>query len=375
MVLAKQSGYQVEIICFEFDNWSKEINDQLKQQLGNIKVVEIPAGRTPFFAWFSSVASETVLRIVGKFISLPVSALSQAVSRRSNFLINALNKVSKPDWVIGHNPGAMWPCVKAAKKFNCSIGFDVEDYHPGEGNDKYLQGLSKKLMIKLLPKMGYVSFAAPLILEQVKNDLNYSNANWFSLLNYFPSTEFIEPKILDKGPVRMVWFSQNISAGRGLELILPLLKSFNNRVELHLIGHVDDDFYESYLKGISNVIVYAPMTQKDLHHSLAAFDIGLAVDISVDINRNLTITNKLLAYLQSGLYILATDTKAQKSYLEQYSEHGRYFDYKANNAVTVLETIVQEIDNIRYLNRSRYENFKNKNWEQASEQLLKTWNS
>ncbi len=337
--------------------------------------MEIPAGRTPFFTWLYSAASETILRKVGKFISLPVSALSQAVSRRSSLLVKALEKVSKPDWVIGHNPGAMWPTVKAAKKFNCSIGFDVEDYHPGEGHNKYLQSLSKKLMIKLLPKMNYASFAAPLILEQVKSDFNYSNAKWFCLLNYFSSADFIEPKIRNDGRVKMVWFSQNINAGRGLELVLPFVKQAHDKVELHLIGNVNEEFYERYLKDISNIVIHQPMQQNELHKSLLNYDIGLALEPAKDVNNSLAISNKLIAYLQAGLYILATNTKAQKSYLDQYSEHGSYFDYTGDNVDAVLEVIVQEIDNIRSMNRARYENFKNKNWEQASEQLLKTWKS
>ncbi len=342
--------------------------------MGNVKIISIPAGRSPFISWCWSVVTETVFRLLGKYFSLPVPALSQAVSRRSNLIIKELQKVSKPDWVIGHNPGAMWPAIKAAKKFTCNVGFDVEDYHPGEGNNKYLQKLSKQLMTALLPQMNYVSFAAPLILQQVKRDINIAKANWFTVLNYFPASEFGQPTGGNEGPVKLVWFSQNISAGRGLELILPFVKKATGRLELHLIGNPDPYLFENYFKHISNIIIHAPMNQKDLHHSLGQYDIGLALEPAKDINNGLALSNKLLACLQAGLFVVATNTTAQASFLKEYPAHGLCFDYKTNNAETVFEKIIEEINIIRSQKDIRYKNFENRNWETASEDLLNAWN-
>ena len=121
--LACSSGYAAEVICFEFDNWSKELNESTKRQLGSVKIFVIPAGRRPFFYWVQSVFTERFYRLIGKLVSLPAPLLSQAVSRRSNLLIKALHKVSKPDCVIGHNPGAFWPTMFAGKIFNCKTGY------------------------------------------------------------------------------------------------------------------------------------------------------------------------------------------------------------------------------------------------------------
>lgn len=370
--LAISKGFEVEIICFEFDNWSKEINTCLKQELGSINIISIPAGRNPLCPWLWSVFTETTLRTVAKFLPLGVSSLSQAVSRRSDLIIGVFKKMSKPDWVIGHTPGAMWPVLKAAKNFNCKAGFDVEDYHAGEGRNIYLQNFTRKLMRNLLPQMSYVSFAAPLILQQVQSDTNVDAEKWFTVMNYFPAAEFPEPSIISGGPLKMVWFSQNINEGRGLELILPLIKQSKHSLELHLIGNINNGFYEKHVKGIPNIIVHAPMTQKNLHQALNQYDIGLALDLPVDANRNLVITNKLIAYLQSGIYVLATNTKAQYALLNDLPGYGLCFDYKTNDVATVLEKIVADIGTIRYHKQNRYKNFK-ENWESASALLLKAW--
>lgn len=339
-----------------------------------MKIFSIPAGRKPLLPWLLSVATESILRISGSIFSLPVPALSQSVSRRSNLLIKELNKVSNPDWVIGHNPGAIWPVLYAAKKFNCRAGFDVEDYHPGEGNNKYLQSLVKKLMVRLLPKMDYVSFAAPLIFEQVNAEMDFNLTKWLTIPNYFPASDFAEPTILVDQPLKLVWFSQNISAGRGLELVLPIIKKAAVKLELHLIGNLDQDFYKNHLKEISNVLLHPPMKQYELHQSLGQFDIGLALEPAKDKNNELAVSNKILAYLQAGLFVVATNTPAQESYLKEFPGHGICFDYRANNAETVFEKIIDEVNTIRSQRITRYKNFENRNWESTSQELLATWN-
>lgn len=372
--LALLNSYSVEVICFEFENWSKGLNEKLKIQFENVKIITIPAGRNPFFSWITSVIVESVFRFFGKYISLPIPLLSQAVSRRSNLILKALKQVSQPDRVVGHNPGALWPTIFASEKFQCPAGFDVEDYHPGEGDNLHLKRLTRQLMMKVLPKMDYVSFASPLIMQAVKKDMNRAILNSVTLLNYFPAKEFKKPVILNSGPVKLVWFSQNINAGRGLESILPYLQQEFNKIELHLIGNLNSDFYETSLKLIPNIIIHDSMSQKSLHQKLGDFDIGLALDSVEDVNYNLTITNKMLAYLQSGLFVIVSNTKAQEIYLNDLHNHGVCFDYKVNDLGKVLNKVIAEIDIIRGKREIRYMDFNYRNWENESVRLLNEWN-
>ncbi|HEV8082397.1 MAG TPA: hypothetical protein VGP55_04305 [Chitinophagaceae bacterium] len=372
--LALSKGHKVELICFEFDNWSSRLNEQLKTRFSNVKTHTINAGRNPLLPWFINVLAEKSNRFFGKIFSLRLAALSQAVSRRSNMLITKIENVDSADFVIGHNPGALFPAYFAAKKFDCPMGFDVEDYHAGEGDNKFLQNLTRQLMLKLLPQMNYVSFASLNIMQHVKQDSNIVTGNWFPVLNYFPAEEFSEPNSPNDGPVKMVWFSQNINAGRGLEFILPAVKRLKNEMELHLIGNLNSDFYEKYLKNISNIIIHPPMKQRDLHLGLEKFDIGLALEPAKDKNNELALSNKILACLQAGLYIVATNTAAQKSFLNELPGHGVCFDIKADNADAIFEKITGEINTIRNKKSMRYKNFETKNWETASIDLLKAWN-
>ena len=371
--MALENNFTVEVICFDFKNWSNENNEKLKEELTSVKFIIIPSGRRPFLSWLFSVLSE---QLSGKLILFFKSErlMANAVSRRSRLIIKNLDKASKPDWVIGHNPGALYATKFATEKFNCKAGFDVEDYHPGEGNNVHLQRLTKQLMQQVLPKMDYVSFAAPLIMEEVKKDMDCDTANWFTVLNYFPSEEFSLPPNPLSGPLRLVWFSQNISFGRGIELILPTVKACQEDMQLHLYGNVDEDFKKLNLNGIDNIFLHGAVPQKLLHKQLAMYDVGLALEPAKDKNNDLAISNKLLSYLQAGLFVIATNTKGQQNFMSNLPDMGVCFDYKKNNSDDILRDILNNMGSISANRKARFEKFEINNWKTESFLLHKTWN-
>lgn len=373
--LALANSFKVEVICFIFRNWSYNLNEALLQEFKNkgVQLHCLEAGKDNLSNWFISVVKEKSTRIFSKLFTVKNNLLANAISRRNVSLISALKKIESADWVIGHNPGALWATCFAGKKLNSKMGFDVEDYHPGEGENRHLQKLTKKLMQDLLPKMKYVSFAAPLIMEQVKIDMENSFLNGVTVLNYFPKEEFVVPKQHSTNRLKLVWFSQNINVGRGLELVLPAVKANPTKMELHLYGNINYDFKENQLIA-ENIIIHEPLPQKELHQALGLYDVGLALESAKDLNNDLAISNKILAYLQSGLYVLATNTVAQKFFLEKYALAGVCFDYKINNSATVLELIIKEINSIRQNSVARFEEFKNTSWETESIKLMKIWN-
>lgn len=373
--LALQQNYRVEVVCYIFRNWSYEINKQMLRGLEErgVQFHCIEAGRENISDWFISVLKEKTFRLLSKVLPVTPSALANAASRRNNGLMKALKKITVADWVIGHNPGALWATLSAGKKLNCKAGFDVEDYHPGEGHNVHVQKLTKKFMQLVLPKMNYVSFAAPLIMDEVKKDIACDHHNWFIVLNYFPAKEFALPESNLSGPLKLVWFSQNINSGRGLELVLPSVQSNSGKLELHLYGNVNDNFKKGYLDGMNNIFLHGGVSQIQLHRELANFDIGLALDIPTDKNRELAITNKLLTYFQAGLYVIASDIKSQKSFMASFPEMGICFDYERNDFEEIIKNILNKAEAIRESRQERFEKFRNNNWENESKKLIGIW--
>jgi glycosyltransferase involved in cell wall biosynthesis len=375
--LALQHNYKIEVICYIFRNWSYELNNEMMHEFQNrgAKFHCIEAGRKHFFQWFAATLKEKTLRILSKVLPLKNEALANSVSRRNIGLLEGVTKITSADWVIGHNPGALWATLSAGKKLHCKTGFDVEDYHPGEGNDRHLQKLTKQLMQRVLPEMDYVSFAAPLIMEELKKDIKCNHSNWFTVLNYFPSEEFALPETPLMGPLRLVWFSQNISFGRGLELILPAVESYKGMVELHLYGNVDEDFKKLNLEGIDNILLHGLVSQQQLHRQLARYDVGLALEPAKDKNNDLAVSNKLLSYLQAGLYVIATNTLAQENYLlNLQSDHIILDISNKENNIQILNQLVVEKKEMRMKRKFRFLQFKEKAWEVESKALTTIWN-
>lgn len=375
--LAITNQFETEVICFEFKNWSYDLNLNIKKELeaSGVKLHILPAGRVPFLRWLISVLAEASAKILLHLFPCQLFLLAQGISRRTMLLVGALKKVNCPHLVIGHNPGALYPTYLAGKKFKCKTGFDAEDYHPGESNNKKMQRRCKSLMNAILPQFSYVSFASPLIKEAFVKDVNITIKNWIVVMNYFISSDFPKSSVSKSDVIKLVWFSQNISYGRGLELILPVLEIYKAEVELHLIGNMDIAFYDEYLSRYSNVINHKAQPQSILHRNLCGFDIGLALEPSKDINNQLAVSNKMLAYLQAGLFVLATTTPAQVNIQKSFPNHVLLTEYSLDKLLIAVKHLIDTMVNIREKQSERYNKMNNINWESESQQLSKIWNS
>jgi hypothetical protein len=374
--LANNLGYKTSLICFEFENWSKSINDQILSELNFNKLITIPAGRNKIFSWLKSVLLEKIFRGINYIFPLPIKFLSYAHSRRSVLLLNAINEIEKVDLVIGHNPGAIYATFIAAKQFNCKAGFDMEDYHPGEGNDSYLQKITLTLMKKLLPKFNYVSFASQSILTQCKESINHLPIDSsFVINNCFPSNEFLEPLSISDNRLQLVWFSQQINISRGLEQLIPVVNRNEDKFNLTLFGDCNAHFKNQFLDKQKGIQLGGVLPQKMLHQKLSAFDIGLALEPGKDLNNELALSNKILAYLQSGLFIIATDTMEQLRLFNKEPNFGITLDKKLSNLEKTLLQLHKELAEIRKSKITRFVNGKELAWENESLILSNIWNS
>ena len=289
--------------------------------------------------------------------------------------MKALRKITdKTDLVVAHNPGSFYPAMCYAKKHNIPYGIDLEDYHPGETNDPAMKRVFKRLQEQTLPDAWYVSAASPLISEYANSDLSTPKEEILELLNYFEQEEFIAPSAKESTLVQMVWFSQNIAAGRGLEEIIPLVKK-NQNVVLHLYGHMQTNFYRSHLEGIANIQVHAAIPQHVLHRELSSYDVGLALEKpDSNLNRDLCITNKILASKQAGLSIMASDTTAQQRFLQSNPGVGILTCMDEKNIGKAIQHITQNITAIRNQAPERFQKARSFNWGSESAELLKQWN-
>lgn len=372
--LASHLNYDITVICFKFNNWSNELNDNLLAEFKNVLFIQIDGERTALFSWLKSIMSEKINRIISKLFLLPSKYLSSSISRRSILLTEKLGKISAADLVIGHNPGAIFAAYKAGQKFKCKVGFDVEDYHPGEGYDRHMQHITLSLMKKLLPKFDYLTFASESILNECKKNIFFSsNQSLVTIINSFPQNEFKLPEKNNDKKLRLVWFSQHIDSGRGLEKIISVISKHADKVSLTLFGNCNPEFYRRYIDTQDGIILGGVLDQSALHHQLSYFDVGLASeDITTDKNRDVCLTNKICAYYQSGLYIIASATTEQSLFLERKQSHGVVY-----KNIKEFESELMELHlNINFIRQNKnmlFEHALTDSWEFESMKLTELW--
>jgi glycosyltransferase involved in cell wall biosynthesis len=118
------------------------------------------------------------------------------------------------------------------------------------------------------------------------------------------------------GVPRFIWFSQTVGPGRGLELFFAAWARTAQRSEVYLLGDQRPGYREKLLARLPAArrddLHFLPLvTPEELPARLAEFDLGLALEPRWPLNRNITVTNKILQYMNAGLAVVATDTAGQ----------------------------------------------------------------
>jgi glycosyltransferase involved in cell wall biosynthesis len=114
----------------------------------------------------------------------------------------------------------------------------------------------------------------------------------------------------------LIWFSQTIGPGRGLEALIEALGLLDLPVEVHLRGTPRPGYVEGLLAPLPGHIrqrirMHDQVPQAELLSRLMEHDIGYCGELSNCLNHDLTISNKAMEYLRAGLALVASDTTGQ----------------------------------------------------------------
>lgn len=373
LLLAISKGYECHVVYGEFGGWSYDINRQLVSELKDkVHLHPVSTDKSNLLKWGFSHLQFRVARKVASYFPENISLLSASVTDRLFYLL--LNKIDslnvKADMVVAHNLVAFYPAVKYAEKHGAKLGIDIEDYHPGQANDAIFRKKVETVFNYAINKADYITGASKLILAESIKGLKVT-PNTLTINNVFPQNDFVQPYTSsENNRIKLVWFSQVVNKGRGLEELLELISKDVDRFELHLYGSRNEAFYETHLKDRANVFVHKPVA--NINEELSKYDIGMALEmIDADFNRDICLTNKIWAYYQSGLYILATDTRGQVDFIKDNPEHGTIMS--VGEYAKGLKHAINNIDNIRANNNNRYKAAMKNSWTFESEKLGELW--
>ena len=300
-------------------------------------------------------------------------------NRTNHQLLGKVFKL-KADLYIAHNLGALPVAVKAAKKYKTKSYIDFEDYYSGIWNENSIQFKNSKwIENKYIPFVSHSTAASPLIRDQYKKE--YDNIDPLIILNVF-SKKFLVEKPLqysDNNELKLFWFSQTVGKGRGLEEVIKTMGKLKANVSCTFLGscnvEIKTDLFNLAIEvGLkkNQIIFLDPVSPFEIFEIAAQHHIGLALEFEDTINRNICLTNKIFTYLLSGLAIIATDTLAQKQFLNTYKGIGNY--YSKQNIQEFVELISNYQNNPDLLNQHRLKALQlaneKLNWEEEQKQFL-----
>lgn len=328
-----EAGYDVHVIAGNYHPWGHDADEQYEDRAWSLEYVAYgPLASTLQRVYLGGRkrAAEVLADILPiEGVGINLRAYHWAIpefTRRA--------RATEADLFIAHNLSALPAAARAATEHTARLGFDAEDFHRGQFQKGELETLKARLTRWLeetyLPQCDYVTAASPGIASAYSEALGIEEPT--TILNVFPRDEesgHTPPEELhDEHPgtgISLYWYSQTIGPDRGLEMVVRAMGKIANgdadtpQLTLSLRGGWADG-YEDELRSLAHSLGLEDSQIRHLRRAppeqlierASQHDVGLALEQAQSRNRDLCITNKIFAYLQAGIPVLATDTIGQR---------------------------------------------------------------
>jgi glycosyltransferase involved in cell wall biosynthesis len=231
------------------------------------------------------------------------------------------------DLVIVHNEAPHWAGTRLLDQGR-RVAADLEDWHsedllPQDRRQRPL-ALIRRVERTLLQHAVHTTTTSHALADALH--ARYGGTRPQVITNSFPLQPDPHPGLPGEPPA-FFWFSQTLGPGRGLELFFSAWRQTTIPSRVVLLGESQADYREKLLRLLppgrrEQVNFLSLVPPAELPSVIARHDIGLALEQGFIVNRNLTITNKVIQYLNAGLAIVASDTAGQREVLAHAPDAG-----------------------------------------------------
>jgi glycosyltransferase involved in cell wall biosynthesis len=259
----------------------------------------------------------------------------------------------RAELTITHLEPALWVGLEL-KRMGFAIGVDFEDWYSEGSTETPLNTPSlqfyKDLERKILTSAVHVTTTTRSMANALQEA--YSPGDITVIYNSTP--------VIAEGPsspsddtLRLLWFSQTLGKDRGLQDIFAALPLLKEHWGLELRAKASPSmraWAESQVAPAlrSRVRIEPTVPPEELSNVVACHDVGLALEQPSCLNKQLTASNKIFQYLQSGLLVAATDTTGQREVLSEIPLAGLCYapgDFQA--LAEILNGWISELPKIR----------------------------
>jgi glycosyltransferase involved in cell wall biosynthesis len=222
------------------------------------------------------------------------------------------------DFYSLHNEPSMFVATELTKR-GMPFAFDLEDWHSENnvyGPDPGVYRVLRDLEAYVFSTAKFVTTTSNVLSSAIAE--SYRCPKPHVIYNSFPEVGGMGQWACADGPLHICWFSQTIGRGRGLELLCDAIPQIGrHKFKVSIRGNVyDHGFLEGLIPRLTagancEVEVLPLCSHSELEQWIPTHHIGFASEIPHCLNRDLSITNKIFQYMQAGLCVIATDTRAQ----------------------------------------------------------------
>jgi glycosyltransferase involved in cell wall biosynthesis len=318
-----QAGYTVRVVATSTDGWAIEADrDVRSRRAWPATIINYRKGDSGRTYWRTGVRSR-VSRAVVDWLGAeraPLPLIARAIGRVHPELVRAI-AAEPADLVYGGTTGALAAIAEGARRIGAPYALDLEDFHSAEIGGS--RALRKTVMINrvedaVLPRAIFLTTSSEYIAEAYRQQYGVATSvvhNTFPLPAQPPDFARVDPARL-----RVYWFSQTIGPGRGLDEAVVALGQSGVSAVLALRGRD----WGGYLEGLKRLAAERAPRLEVQHLQPAApdamvdlargYDVGLALEQMVPLNRALCLSNKAFTYLLAGVAVILTDTPGQHAF-------------------------------------------------------------
>jgi len=354
-ITLSESGYFVTVIgkryLINLDENDKSI---AKKSSIDYRYIDLIGGGVPSSSHILGLLRRSGVRIARELVKYIQWQSAEALGPSSS-LLRAARKIPA-DLTIVHNEAAQWVGLQLIGEGR-KVAVDFEDWnseslHPFEQEGCPL-ALLRRNEKSILQRAVYATTTSEALAEGLF--ARYGGQRPEVITNSFLLPPL--PRCRERSPnapPSFFWFSQTIGPGRGLEAFLSAYALTKQSSRLTLLGQVSADYRQhllSFLPGPlrNRVDFHDFVSPQELPNVIARHDIGLALEPKELANKDLTISNKILQYLGSGLAVVATPTQGQCEVLTRNLQAGTLLDNlnDAKATAAALDELITDPEMLR----------------------------
>lgn len=252
----------------------------------------------------------------------------------------AIARRQTADLVIGHTELGLWVTARLLAEGR-KVAADFEDWHSEDLSPADRTGRPVRLLrateCALLRGAAYATTTS----EALAGALQQAGGGRRPVVITNSSPLQPAPRDGPPGePPAFFWFSQTLGPGRGLGEFLTAWERMTVPSRVVLVGEDRSGYRDRLRSRVTGsrrmLLEFADLVPPGaLPALIARHDVGLALENTASRSRDLTITNKILQYLNAGLAVVATATDGQREVLSRAPEAGLFLlsDPAANAAL------------------------------------------